>query len=209
MSFHLGSSPHRGMINIDRPLWPLRDRVFRGVDMHAGNLPGREGRGERESGASLGSKFHGQDSSTRGSLCHPTPPLTAHAAERAYIQNSRNSPTIPPHNSSIPAAHAPPGPLPQNPPRTQCGTLPPPPPPAPTCRSPPACRSHPGGCGATARTIPGPGRTVRPAARKRGSDAQRIECCAAGCTESAQESPSFRAHPAPHMARRGACVHSK
>ena len=112
MSFHLGSSPHRGMINIDRPLWPLRDRVFRGVDMHAGNLPGREGRGERESGVSLGSKFHGQDSSTRGSLCHPTPPLTAHAAERAYIQNSRNSPTIPPHNSSIPAAHAPPGPYP-------------------------------------------------------------------------------------------------
>ena len=81
--------------------------------MHAGNLPGREGRGERESGASLGSKFHGQDSSTRGSLCHPTPPLTAHAAERAYIQNSRNSPTIPPHNSSIPAAHAPPGPYPK------------------------------------------------------------------------------------------------
>ena len=57
MLFHLGSSPHRGMINIDRPLWPLRDRVFRGVDMHAGNLPGREGRGERESGVSLGSKF--------------------------------------------------------------------------------------------------------------------------------------------------------
>ena len=49
--------PNMEMINIDRPLWPLRDRVFRGVDMHAGNLPGREGRGERESGASLGSKF--------------------------------------------------------------------------------------------------------------------------------------------------------
>ena len=56
--FRLGSSHQRDMINIDRPLWPLRDRVFRGVNVHTGNIPGQEGQGERGSGSSLGSKLH-------------------------------------------------------------------------------------------------------------------------------------------------------
>ena len=70
--------------------------------------------------------------------------------------------------------------------------------------SPPAYRSHPGGCGATARTIPEPGRTVRPAARKRGSGAKRIECCAAGRTESTLGEPLIPRPPRPsHGTQRG------
>ena len=69
--FRLGSSHQRDMINIDRPLWPLRDRVFRGVNVHTGNIPGQEGQGERGSGSSLGSKLHSRHLALH---LHPTRP---------------------------------------------------------------------------------------------------------------------------------------
>ena len=111
---------------------------------------------------------------------------------------------MPPHNSSILGVVPAYGVSPQHPPKTYGDCPPPGLLPACVPFSPPAYRSHPGGCGATARTIPGPGRTVRSAARKRGSDAKRTECCAAGRAESTLGEPPIPRPPRPsHGTQRG------